>query len=114
MVDFNSFSNEIKSNFMLILSEVKRWIKGLRSQSDDHGFQKYIANKFRHHMEFGTHNEPLQDIDDIGDRILQWGFQRDRLRAELKQNFPPQALPNTSTISSVYPSSMADQDIIIL
>ena len=46
---FNSFSNDIKSNFTLILSEVKRWIKGLRSQLDDPGFQKYIANKFRHH-----------------------------------------------------------------
>ena len=31
---FNSCSNEIKSNFTLILSEVKRWIKRLRSQSD--------------------------------------------------------------------------------
>ena len=104
---FNSCSNDIKSNFTLILSEVKRWIKGLRSQSDDQNFQKYIANKFRHHMEFGSHNEPLQDIDDIGDRILQWGFQRDRLRAELKQNFPQQALTNTTTITSVQTSSMA-------
>ena len=42
---FNSCSNEIKSNFTLILSEVKRWIKGLRSQSDDQGFQKYIYCK---------------------------------------------------------------------
>ena len=58
-------------------------------------------------MEFGTHNEPLQDIDEIGDRILRWGFQRDRLRPELKQKFPPQALPNTSTITSVPTSSMA-------
>ena len=52
-------------------------------------------------MESGTHNEPLTDIDDIGDRILQWGIQRDRLRAEVKQNFPPQAIPNISTISTV-------------
>jgi len=58
-------------------------------------------------MEFGTHYETLKDIDDIGDRILQWGFQRDRLRAELKQNFPPQALQSTSAITSVHTSSMA-------
>jgi len=77
---FNSYSNDIKSNFTLILSEVKRWIQSLRSQLDDPGFQKYVANKFRHHIKFcncmesGTHNEPLTDIDDIGNRILQWAF----------------------------------------
>ena len=68
---FISCSNDIKSNFTLILSEVKRWIKGLRSQLDDPDSQKYIANKFRHHMESGTHNEPLTDLDDIRNRILQ-------------------------------------------
>ena len=68
---FNSFSDDIKSNFTQVLSEVKRWIKGLRSPSDDPGFQKYISNIFLHHMESGTHNEPLTDIDDIGDLILQ-------------------------------------------
>ena len=104
---FISCSNDIKSNFTLILSEVKPWIKGLRSQSDDQGFQKYIANKFRHHMESGKHNEPLTDIYDIGDRILQWGFKRDRLRAEVKQNLPPQDIHNISTISTVSSSAVA-------
>ena len=47
-----------------------------------------------------SNNKPLTDVDDIGDRILQWGFQRDRLRSKVKQNFPPQAIPNISTIST--------------
>ena len=61
---FNNCFNDIKWNFTLILSEVKRWIKDLRSTSDASSFQKYIANKFRLHMEFGTQNDPLKKIDD--------------------------------------------------
>ena len=67
---FNSCSNDIKSNFQNVLVDVKRWLKGLKSSSDDTSFQKYITGKFRSHVEFGQHQEPIQDIDDIGDRIL--------------------------------------------
>ena len=109
---FNSSSNDIKSNFTLIMSEVKRWIKGLRYPSDDPGFQKYITNKFRYHMESGTHNEPLPHICDIGDRILQWGFQRDRLCPEVKQNFPPQAIPHLDNQYRVFTSSGRCQHLI--
>ena len=98
---FNSCSNDIKSNFQNVLVEVKRWVKSLKSSSDDTSFQKYITGKFRSHMEFGQHQEPIQDIDDIGDRILQWGYQRDRLRAEVKQNFPSNHNTSVQTISSV-------------
>jgi len=39
-------------------------------------------------MEYGLYNEVVTDFEDIEDRILQWGYQRDKLRAEIKQNFP--------------------------
>ena len=68
-----------------VLSEVKLWVEGLKSATTDTAFQKYIAKKFRNHMEYGLHNEVATDFKDIGDRILQWGYQRDKLRAEIKQ-----------------------------
>ena len=43
---YNACSNEVKANFTKILSEVKLWIKWLKSASSDTAFQKYIANKF--------------------------------------------------------------------
>ena len=85
---YNACSDEVKANFTKILSEIKLWVKGLKSASSDTAFQKYITNKFRHHMEYGLHDEVTTEFDDIGDRILQWGYQRDKLRAEIKQNFP--------------------------
>jgi len=73
---FNSCSNDVKGNFQNLLVEVKRWVKGLKSSSHDTVFQKYITRKFRSDMEFGQLHEPMQDIDDIGDRILQWGISK--------------------------------------
>jgi len=49
--------------------------------------------KFRNHMGYGLHNAVATDFEDIGDRILQWGYQRDKLRAEVKQNFPQNSNP---------------------
>ena len=96
-----SCSNEVKANFSNVLVEVKRWVKGLKSTSDDAAFQKYIAWKFGTHMEFGQHQEPIQDMDDIGDRNLQWGYQRDRLRAEVKQKFPTTSINSNYSITTV-------------
>ena len=44
-------------------------------------------------MEYGLHDEVVTDFEDIWDRILQWGYQRDKLRSEIKQNFPPKFQP---------------------
>ena len=51
-------------------------------------------------MEYGLLNEVATDSDDIGDRILQWGYQRDELRAEMKQNFPQTPNPTVSSTST--------------
>ena len=98
----------IKSNFTLILSEVNDGLKVYESSSDDPGFQKYIANRFLHHMESGTHNEPLTDIDDIGDRILigyfNWAFNVIICVLKLSRislHISKLAIANISTISTV-------------
>ena len=39
---YNACSDEVKANFTNILSEVKLWVKGLKSASTDTAFQKYI------------------------------------------------------------------------
>ena len=38
---YNACSDEIKDNFTKILSEIKLWVKGLKSASSDTAFQKY-------------------------------------------------------------------------
>ena len=77
----------------------------MKSSSDDTAFQKYIAGNFLSRMEFGQHQESLQDIDEIGDRILQWGYQRDRLRAEVKQNFPSTSKTSVPTSQTSVPNT---------
>ena len=51
-------------------------------------------------MEYGLHNEVVTDFEDIGDRILPWGYQRDKLRAEIKQNFPQNFNPTVSSTTA--------------
>ena len=48
-------------------------------------------------MEYGLHYEVVTDFEDIGDRILQWVYQRDKLRTEIKQNFPRNSNPTVSS-----------------
>ena len=55
-VNINACSDEVKAKFTNVLSEVKLWVKDLKSASTDTAFQKYIANKFRNHMEYSLHN----------------------------------------------------------
>ena len=38
---YNACSDEIKDNFTKILSEIKLWVKGLKSASSDTAYQKY-------------------------------------------------------------------------
>ena len=88
-----------------------------------------MANKFRHHMEYGLHDKVATEIDDIGDRILQWEYQRDKLRTEIKQTLllqvppPLPQLPHfyitmfrntTSPHPSIYKLQQQYQDIDIL
>ena len=40
------------------------------------------------------------DFEDIGDRILRYGYQRDKLRAEIKQNFLQNFNPTVSSTSA--------------
>ena len=51
-------------------------------------------------MEYGLHNEVATEFDDIGEIILQWGYRRDKLRAEIKQNFPQTPHSNVSSTST--------------
>jgi hypothetical protein len=37
-----------------------------------------MVSKFQHHMEEGSYNRPLSDIEEIGDRVLQWGSHLDK------------------------------------
>ena len=78
---------------------MKLWVQGLKSAFTDIAFQIYIANEFRTHMKLGLHNEATTDFVDIGDLIIQWVNQRDKLRAEVKQNFPHNSNSNP-TVSS--------------
>ena len=66
---YNAWSDKAKANSPDILSEVKLWIKVLKSASTDMAFQIYIANKFHTHMKFGLHSAAATDFD-IGDRRL--------------------------------------------
>ena len=44
-----------------------------------------MVSKFQHHMEEGSFNRSLSDIEEIGDRVLQWGSHLDKKRVELRQ-----------------------------
>jgi len=51
-------------------------------------------------MEYGLHNEVAIEFDDIGDIILQWKYQRIKLHAKVKQNFPQTPHPTVSRTST--------------
>ena len=80
-----------------------RWAKRLRGKGNDHAWSDFMVSKFQHHMEEGSYNRPLSDIEEIGDRVLQWGSHLDKKRVELRQYFPPSQTstnPSTSTYGS--------------
>ena len=42
-----------------------------------------MVSKFQHHMEEGSYNRQISDIEEIGDRVLQWGSPLDKKRVKL-------------------------------
>jgi len=93
-------TNDIRN----VVTGVRRWAKRLRGKGKEHAWSDFMVSKF-HHMEEGSYNCPLSDIDEIGDRILQWGSHLDKKRVELRQYFPPsQTSPNTTSNSTHGPS----------
>ena len=53
---------------------------------NDHAWSDFMVSKFQQ----GSYNRPLSDIDEIGDRVLQWGSHLNTKRVELRQHFPSQ------------------------
>ena len=47
-----------------------RWAKRLRGKGKDHAWSEFMVSKVQHHMEEGSYNRPLSDIEEIGDRVL--------------------------------------------
>ena len=90
----SSVINDIRN----VATGVRRWAKRLRGKGNDKNWSDFMGSKFQHHMEDGSYNRPLSDIEEIGDRVLQWGSHLDKKRVELRQYFPPsQASGNPST-----------------
>jgi len=46
------------------------------------------VSKFQHHMEARTIANPLADIEEIGNRDMQWRSHLDKKLVELRQCFP--------------------------
>ena len=53
-----------------IVTGVSRWVKRLREKGNNHTWSEFMVNKFQHHMEEGSYNRPLSDVEEIGDRVL--------------------------------------------
>ena len=62
---------------------MRRRAKRLRGKGNDHAWFDLIVSKFQHHMEEGSYNRHLVDIEEIGDRVMQWGSHLDKKRVEL-------------------------------
>jgi len=61
----------LSSDMRNVVTGVRRWAKRLRGKGNDHARSDFMVSKFQHHMEKGSFNRPLSDIEDIGDRVLQ-------------------------------------------
>ena len=59
-------TNDIRN----VVTGVRRWVKRLRGKGNDHAWSDFMVSKFQHHMEEGSYNRPLSDIEEIGDRVL--------------------------------------------
>ena len=68
-----------------VATRIHRWAKCLRGKSNDHSWSDFIVSKFQHYMEEGLYNRHLADIEEIGDRVMQWGSHLDIV--ELRQYF---------------------------
>ena len=96
----SSVTNDIRN----IATGVHRWAKRLRGKGNDHAWSDFMVSKFQYRMEEGSYNRPLSDIEEIGDRVLQWGSHLDKKRVELRQYFPPSQTTNNSSTATTGPT----------
>ena len=82
---FKACPSYVTNDIRNVITGVRRWAKRLRGKGNDHAWSDFIMSKFQHHMEEGSYNRPLSDIEEIGDRVLQWGSHLDKKRVELRQ-----------------------------
>ena len=96
----SSVTNDIRN----VVTGVRRWTERLRGKGNDHEWSDFMVSKFQHHTEEGSYNRPLSDIEEIGDRVLQWGSHLDKKRVELRQYFPPSQTSNNPSTSTYGPT----------
>ena len=77
----------VSSDFRNISNGVKRWTRRLKGKGNDKEHCDFMVSKFQCHMEDGLFHTPVTDIQDTGDRILQWGSILNRKRNELRNYF---------------------------
>ena len=94
--------SSVTSDMRNVVTGVCRWAKRLRGKGNDHAWSDFMVSKFQHHMQEGSLNRPLSDIEEIGDRVLQSGSHLDKKRVELRQYFPPSQTSSNTTLTSPY------------
>jgi hypothetical protein len=102
MILLKACLSSVTKNIRNVVMGVRRWTKRLRGKGNDHAWSDFMVSKFQHHMEEGSYNRPLSDIEEIGDRVLQWGSHLDKKRVELRQYFPPSQTSNNNPSTSMY------------
>ena len=75
---FKACPSYVTNDIRNVVTGVRRWAKRLRGKGNDHSWSDFMVSKFQHHMEEGSYNRPLSDIEEIGDRVLQWGSHLDK------------------------------------
>ena len=99
----SSFTRDIHN----VAMGVRRWAKRVRGKSNDHAWSDFIVSKFQHHMEEGSYNQTLAEIEETGDHVIQWVSHLDKKRVELRQYFPPSQISTTTTSTSTYGPSVS-------
>ena len=79
----------MSSDFRNICNGVKRWTRRLKGKGTDKDHCDFMVRKF---------HTPVTNIQDIGDRILQWGSILDQKRNELRNYFPSSTSAYAGTV----------------